>query len=317
MSNCNKLRIVFAGTPDFAACALQALLDSEHQIVGVLTQPDRPAGRGRGLKPGPVKALAELHDVPVLQPVNFREEHSIELVRKFQCDVMVVAAYGLILPEALLSIPRLGCLNIHASLLPRWRGAAPIQRALLAGDKESGVCIMKMDVGLDTGDVLSTARVALTNTMIGGELHDSLAELGATTLVEMLAPYCRGELTPVAQPENGVTYAEKLIKAEAALDFSQSAITLHRKIQAFNPWPVSDAKLDGVRYRVWRSVVPENIKSPKTAQPGQVLSADDNGVRVATGDGVIDIIEIQKPGKKPMQAGDFSRGTDLVNKVFS
>jgi len=317
MMDCQSLRIVFAGTPDFAACALQALLDSEHQVVGVLTQPDRPAGRGRALKPGPVKALAELNNVPVQQPVNFRDEQSVEFVREFDCDVMVVAAYGLILPEAVLSIPRLGCLNIHASLLPRWRGAAPIQRALLAGDDESGVCIMKMDVGLDTGDVLCTARVPLTNTMIGGELHDALAALGASTLVEMLSPYCRGELTSAVQPEVGVTYAEKLSKAEAALDFSESAITLHRKIQAFNPWPVCDATLDKVRYRIWRSAVPDNIKPPESAVPGQVLSASDQGVRVATADGVLDILEIQKPGKKPMQAGDFSRGTDLVNKVFN
>lgn len=317
MTDCQSLRIVFAGTPDFAATALQALLDSEHQVIGVLTQPDRPAGRGRALKPGPVKALAQLNNVPVRQPLNFRDEQSRELVRAFDCDVMVVAAYGLILPTAVLDIPRLGCLNIHASLLPRWRGAAPIQRALLAGDKESGVCIMKMDAGLDTGDVLSTATVTLTPTMIGGELHDALAELGAKKLVEILSPYCRGELTPVAQPEVGVTYADKLSKAEAALDFSESAITLHRKIQAFNPWPVCDAKLDDVRYRIWRSVVATDVPVPGTAQPGQVLSADDNGIHVATANGVLTILEIQKPGKKPMQAGDFSRGTDLVNKVFS
>lgn len=315
--DCQSLRVVFAGTPDFAASALQALLDSDHQVVGVLTQPDRPAGRGRSLKPGPVKTLAQLNDIPVQQPLNFRDEQSVELVRQFDCDVMVVAAYGLILPKVVLEIPRLGCLNIHASLLPRWRGAAPIQRALLAGDDESGVCIMKMDVGLDTGDVLSSARVPLTETMIGGELHDTLATLGASTLVKMLTPYCRGELTPMAQPEAGVTYAEKLSKAEAALDFTQAAITLHRKIQAFNPWPVCDAKLDDIRYRIWRSSVAQNIKSPESAIPGQVLSANDQGIRVATGDGVLDIVEIQKPGRKPMQAGDFSRGTDLVNKVFN
>lgn len=317
MIDCNRLRVVFAGTPDFAASALQALLDSEHNVVGVLTQPDRPAGRGRVLKPGPVKALAEKNGVAVQQPLNFKDEQSIAALSEFDCDVMVVAAYGLILPLAVLEVPRLGCLNIHASLLPRWRGAAPIQRALLAGDSESGVCIMKMDVGLDTGDVLSTASVELTEQMIGGELHDSLAALGASTLVDMLSPYCRGELTPVAQPVTGITYADKLSKAEAALDFSESAIALHRKIQAFNPWPVCDATLDNVRYRIWRSTVPVNVQAPVAAQPGQVLSADETGIRVATADGVLDIIEIQKPGKIPMSAGDFSRGTDIVSKVFN
>lgn len=317
MSDSSSLRIVFAGTPDFAASALQALLESEHQIVGVLTQPDRPAGRGRALKPSPVKVLAEQNNVPVQQPVNFRDEKNIEDLRSFDCDVMIVAAYGIILPEAVLAIPRLGCLNIHASLLPRWRGAAPIQRALLAGDKESGVCIMQMDKGLDTGDVLSTARVPLNDNMIGGELHDQLATLGATTLVEMLAPFGRGELSAVPQPEEGVTYAEKLSKAEAALNFNETAIELHRKIQAFNPWPVCDATLDDVRYRVWRSTVPAGIQAPDSAIPGQVLSADENGIRVATADGVLDITEIQKPGKKPMSAGDFNRGTDIVNKVFN
>jgi len=316
MIDCNSLRIVFAGTPDFAASALQGLLDSEHNVVGVLTQPDRPAGRGRAVKPGPVKVLAEQNGVAVQQPLNFKDEQSVAALSEFDCDVMIVAAYGLILPAAVLDIPRLGCLNIHASLLPRWRGAAPIQRALLAGDKESGVCIMKMDVGLDTGDVLCTSSVKLTEQMIGGELHDSLAELGATILVEMLSPYCRGDITPVAQPATGITYADKLSKAEAALDFSESAIALHRKIQAFNPWPVCDATLDKVRYRIWRSTVPKNVQAPEAAKPGQILSANDTGIRVATADGVLDIIEIQKPGKKPVSAGDFSRGTDIVNKVF-
>jgi len=317
MIDCNRLRIVFAGTPDFAASALQALLDSPHHVVGVLTQPDRPAGRGRTLKPGPVKVLAEQHALPVEQPVNFRDESGIDVVRAFDCDLMVVAAYGLILPESVLNIPRLGCLNIHASLLPRWRGAAPIQRALLSGDKESGVCIMKMDAGLDTGDVLSKASIALHDNMIGGELHDALAMLGANALIEMLSPYCHGDITPCPQPETGITYAEKLSKSEAALDFQQSAVSLHRKIQAFNPWPVCDATLDSVRYRIWRSVIPTDVKISANTTPGQVISADAHAIRVATADGVLDITEIQKPGKKPMSAGAFSRGTDIVNKVFS
>lgn len=317
MSDCNRLRIVFAGTPDFAATALQALLDSEHEVVGVLTQPDRPAGRGRTLKSGPVKALAEQNAIPVQQPLNFKDEQSIAAVREFDCDVMVVAAYGLILPAAVLNIPRLGCLNIHASLLPRWRGAAPIQRALLAGDTESGISIMKMDEGLDTGDVFCIACVDLTDQMTGGELHDTLAAFGATAIVETLSRLCRGGLVPAPQSPTGITYAHKLSKAEAALDFSESAMSLHRKIQAFNPWPVCDATLDDVRYRIWRSVVPDDVSVPESAQPGQVLSSTEAGIRVATSDGVLDIIQIQKPGKKPMSAGDFSRGTDIVNKVFN
>ncbi|MCL4148579.1 UNVERIFIED_CONTAM: hypothetical protein GTU68_049888 [Idotea baltica] len=315
-SDCHSLRVVFAGTPDFAASALQALLDSDHQVVGVLTQPDRPAGRGRALKASPVKVLAERNGVPVQQPQNFKEPESVAALQEFNCDVMVVAAYGIILPEVVLNLPRLGCLNIHASLLPRWRGAAPIQRALLSGDEESGVCIMKMDEGLDTGDVVSTAKIAITENMTGGELHDGLAELGASTLVETLTPFCRGDLTAVSQDTNGINYAAKLNKAEAALDFNEPALELHRKIQAFNPWPVCDAMLDGVRYRIWKSRLVKDVKLPATAQPGQVISVSDEGLRVATSAGAIDIIEIQKPGKKPMQAGEFSRGTDLTDKVF-
>ncbi len=316
MTNCRRLRIVFAGTPDFAASALQALLATEHDIVGVLTQPDRPAGRGRALKASPVKQLAQRYDLPVLQPLNFREKNSLSDLAALNCDLMVVAAYGLILPKVVLDAPSLGCLNIHASLLPRWRGAAPIQRALLAGDKESGVCIMKMDEGLDTGDVLSRASVPLTENMTGGELHDSLAVLGASTLVDTLVPYCQGEIEAAVQPDSGITYADKLSKSEAALDFSQTAIALHRKIQAFNPWPVCDATVENVRYRVWRSVVPKNADRPESAVSGQVVMVNDEVIRVATSDGVIDITEIQKPGKKPMSAGDFGRGTDIVNKVF-
>ncbi len=316
-SDCESLRIVFAGTPDFAASALQALLASEHQVVGVLTQPDRPAGRGRALKASPVKVLAEENNVPVQQPHNFKDAQSVNDLREIGCDVMVVAAYGIILPEQVLSVPRLGCLNIHASLLPRWRGAAPIQRALLAGDAESGVCIMKMDEGLDTGDVISTAKITLSENMTGGELHDALAQLGASTLVETLSPYCRGELTAEAQEEAGVSYAAKLNKAEAALNFNEPALALHRKIQAFNPWPVCDAVLDGIRYRIWRSRLVKDIDVPVGAVPGQVLSANDEGVRVATSEGLLDILEIQKPGKKPMHAGVFSRGTDLTDKVFA
>jgi len=317
MIDCQRLRVVFAGTPDFAASALQALLESDHQVVGVLTQPDRPSGRGRALKASPVKVLAVENNIPVQQPTGFNaDDGSIDALANLDGDVMVVAAYGIILPAAVLSLPQLGCLNIHASLLPRWRGAAPIQRALLAGDAESGVCIMKMDEGLDTGDVISTVRIALTQNMTGGELHDALAALGAAEIVNSLSGYCRHELQPVMQAKDGVTYAAKLSKSEAALVFSESALSLHRKIQAFNPWPCCDAVLDGVRYRIWRSNLPAEAPIPTSAQIGQVISADNKGIRVATGSGALDIMEIQKPGKKPMLAGEFSRGTDLTGKVF-
>jgi len=317
MTDCQRLRVVFAGTPDFAAIALQALLETDHQVVGVLTQPDRPAGRGRTIKASPVKSLAAQHRISVQQPTRFGlDDGSIDAVANLDCDIMVVAAYGIILPVGVLSLPRFGCLNIHASLLPRWRGAAPIQRALLAGDAESGVCIMKMDEGLDTGDVIAMARMPLTENMTGAELHDALAELGASTLVDSLVGYCRGELQPVAQSDEGITYAKKLNKAEAALDFTESAVLLHRKIQAFNPWPCCTAVLDGVQYRIWRSTIPANASVPESAVAGQVISADENSIRVATSSGALDIIEIQKPGKKPMPASEFNRGTNLTGKVF-
>lgn len=317
MSNCQSLRVVFAGTPDFAATALQALIDSDHQVVGVLTQPDRPAGRGRALKASPVKALAVKNDLPVQQPIHFRDEKSVAELAALNGDVMVVAAYGIILPATVLSLPQLGCLNIHASLLPRWRGAAPIQRALLSGDAESGVCIMKMDEGLDTGDVIATAQLSLHENMTGGELHDELATMGASALLGSLSAFCEGQLSPVAQPEAGVTYAQKLNKAEAALDFSESAIELHRKIQAFNPWPVCHASVGDVKYRIWKSRLPVKAVVPDKAVPGQIISIDDAFIRVATAEGVLDIIQIQKPGKKPMDAGDFNRGTDLTGQVFT
>jgi len=228
---------------------------------------------------------------------------------------MVVAAYGLILPAEVLSFPACGCLNIHASLLPRWRGAAPIQRAMLSGDTETGVCIMKMDEGLDTGDVIARATVEIEQDMTGGELHDVLAELGATTLLKSMPSYCSGQLQPVPQSEDGVTYAEKLSKAEARIDFSQSALSVHRKIQAFNPWPVAEAVLGDIRYRLWHSKLVA-ATSPQNAQPGQVVEISDRGIRVATGDGLIDILTIQKPGKKALSAVEFGRGTDLTGRVF-
>jgi methionyl-tRNA formyltransferase len=317
MTDTTRLRVVFAGTPDFAAVALHALIQTEHDVVAVLTQPDRPAGRGRSLTASPVKALATEHEIPVLQPVNFREPSSVDALRALNCDLMVVAAYGIILPQAVLDVPRHGCLNIHASLLPRWRGAAPIQRAILAGDTQSGVCIMHMDAGLDTGDVISESVVAIEPDTTGSELHDTLAEVGAQALLDVIAPWCAGEIKAVAQPEEGITYADKLNKAEAKLDFNEPAILLHRKIQAFNAWPVATCTLDDLQIRVWRSAIPDGVSLPADCQPGDVLATTPDYIRVATGDGVLDITELQKPGKKSLSAGEFNRGTDLSNKAFA
>lgn len=228
---------------------------------------------------------------------------------------MVVAAYGLILPESVLSWPALGCLNIHASLLPRWRGAAPIQRAILAGDRESGVCIMKMDAGLDTGDVLSRESVPIDSATNGGQLHDTLADLGGSLLLATLPPFCKGDIAPQAQAQNGITYADKLDKAEALLDFTKTTLALHRQIQAFNPWPVAEVPLEGERIRIWRSeVVSSDQASP--APPGTVVDINERAVHVATGDGVIALVELQRPGKKPLPAHAFCLGVGLDNKVF-
>jgi len=318
MTESKKCRVVFAGTPEFAAVALQALFDSVHDVVGVLTQPDRPAGRGRSLTASPVKVLADEHAVPVLQPVTLKDEAAVTAIQELNCDVMVVAAYGLILPESVLAIPSLGCLNIHASLLPRWRGAAPIQRAILAGDAQTGVCIMKMDAGLDTGDVLVRATTPITPETTGGELHDTLARLGAGTLIDTLPDYCAGMLTAVPQPEQGVTYAEKLNKAEALLNFNDTAIFCHRKIQAFNPWPVAEAELGGTRYRIRRSRVTKSLQVLNNADvvAGRIISTEHDCIRVETGEDWLDILEIQKSGKKSILASDFSRGTDLTGQVF-
>lgn len=317
MIDCSSLRVVFAGTPDFAAVALQALIASDHNVVGVLTQPDRPAGRGREVKAGPVKALSELHGIPVQQPHTLKDADALKALSALRCDVMVVAAYGLILPEPVLTMPSLGCLNIHASLLPRWRGAAPIQRAILAGDSETGVCIMQMDAGLDTGDVLARATTPIGANMTGGELHDELAEIGARTLLSTLTDYCAGNLSSQPQSESGITYAEKLSKTEATLNFNEPAIALHRKVCAFNPWPVAEAVLDNVRYRIRRSAVVDEQVNNSNCTPGQVLGSDNNRIRIVTGDGLLDVLEIQKPGKKSMSASDFCRGTDLTDQVFN
>ena len=298
----HSLRIIFAGTPDFAARHLDALLSSGHQIVGVFTQPDRPAGRGKKLMPGPVKVLAEEKGLPVFQPVSLRPEENQQLVADLQADVMVVVAYGLILPKAVLTMPRLGCINVHGSLLPRWRGAAPIQRALWAGDSETGVTIMQMDVGLDTGDMLHKLACPITAEDTSATLYDKLAELGPQGLIETLKQLASGTATPEVQDEARVTYAEKLSKEEARVDWTLSAAQLERCIRAFNPWPMSWFEIEGQPVKVWAASV---IADAADAAPGTILDVSKQGIRVATGDGILNLLSLQPAGKKAMSAQDL------------
>ncbi len=298
----DSLRIIFAGTPDFAARHLDALLSSEHQIVGVFTQPDRPAGRGKKLMPGPVKVLAEERGIPVFQPVSLRPQENQQLVADLQADVMVVVAYGLILPKAVLEMPRLGCLNVHGSLLPRWRGAAPIQRSLWAGDAETGVTIMQMDVGLDTGDMLYKLSCPITAEDTSATLYDKLAQLGPKGLLETLTQIATGTATPEVQDETQVTYAEKLSKEEARVDWTLSAAKLERCIRAFTPWPMSYIVIDDQPVKVWKaSAINTQIK----AEPGTIIEANKQGIQVATADGILNLESLQPAGKKAMSAQDL------------
>ncbi|TVU68124.1 MULTISPECIES: methionyl-tRNA formyltransferase [Cobetia] len=300
------LRIAFAGTPDFAAECLTALLGSQHQVVSVHTQPDRPSGRGRKLTPGPVKQLALEHELPVHQPLNFKDDADRQVLRDLNVDIMVVVAYGLILPQAVLDIPRLGCLNIHASLLPRWRGAAPIQRAIEAGDSESGVTIMQMDAGLDTGDMLLIRRTPITASTTGGELHDALAAQGGEAIVTALNAIAEGNLPATPQPEEGVTYAAKLSKAEAELDFTRPAAELDARIRAFNPWPVAWTRLEGEPLRLWLSRT-GGQRLDTAVTPGVLLAPGNDCLRIACGDGheVLEITRAQLPGAKPLAVKDL------------
>ncbi|SDM30055.1 methionyl-tRNA formyltransferase [Franzmannia pantelleriensis] len=298
------LRVIFAGTPDFAATNLAALLDSQHRVVAVYTQPDRPAGRGRKLTPSPVKALAQAHQVPVYQPVSLKERDAQTELAAIDADIMVVVAYGLILPQAVLDTPRLGCLNVHASLLPRWRGAAPIQRAIEAGDSESGVTIMQMNAGLDTGDMLLERRTSISDSTTGGELHDTLAELGGQAIVDALDALAGDGLVATPQPEAGVTYAAKLSKAEAELDFSQPAARLSAKVRAFNPWPVAWCALGNERLRLWQATPGERRDDdPLKPAPGTLLGSDDDALRIACGSQgseVLRVTQAQLPGGKAL-----------------
>lgn len=317
--NCQALKVVFAGTPEFAAVTLDALLNSDHQVVGVLTQPDRPSGRGRKVTASAVKLRALEAGVPVLQPASLKNQDAVDTVVALGADILVVVAYGLILPAPVLTLPELGCLNIHGSLLPRWRGAAPIHRAVLAGDQMTGVSIMQMDEGLDTGDVLLTRELAIDNDESVAQLHDRLAALGAEALLETLPLHCTGELAPQRQSEEGVTYAEKLSKAEAHLDFTGDREDLHRRVRAFNPWPVAEARLCDQRVRIWgsRLVASKPSESDDSIAAGTITQILNDAVRVKTGNGFLDLLTLQWPGKKAQEAAAFSQVRELIGQQFS
>lgn len=296
------LRIVFAGTPDFAALHLAALLSSEHDVIAVYTQPDRPAGRGKKLTASPVKNIALAHNIPVYQPENFKSEEAKQELAALNADIMVVVAYGLLLPQVVLDTPRLGCINVHGSILPRWRGAAPIQRSIWAGDAETGVTIMQMDIGLDTGDMLKIATTPIEATDTSATMYDKLAELGPVALIECLNDIAAGTAVPVKQDDALANYAKKLSKEEAQIDWSMDAAAIERCVRAFNPWPMSYFTVAEQNIKVWQTAVEADNQGKA---PGTILAADKNGILVATGQGAMRLIELQPPGKKAMKAQDL------------
>jgi methionyl-tRNA formyltransferase len=311
----SALRVAFAGTPDFSVPALEALVASSHTVVGVLTQPDRPKGRGRQITAGPVKAAALAHSIPVAQPVTLKDPAGRVELEAWQPDLLVVVAYGLILPPAVLSLPRLGCVNIHGSLLPRWRGAAPIQRSILAGDTLTGVTIMLMDKGLDTGPMLLKKETPIESTDTGGSIHDRLSVLGAAALLEALEGYQAGALAPVPQPAEGVTYAAKIEKSEALLDWRRGALELDRQVRAFNPWPITETRLEGEQLRVFSASVVEGVSSAEIAvEAGTIRDVSDSGVVVQCGHGQLSLQQLQRPGRRSVPAAEFIRGVQLTGR---
>lgn len=302
------MNIVFAGTPEFSVPALQVLLDSRHSVVAVYTQPDRPSGRGRRTHESPVKRLALQAKIPVFQPTGLKAAEAQQALQVLRPDLMVVVAYGLILPPGVLRIPRLGCINLHASLLPRWRGAAPIQRAILAGDSETGVCLMQMEAGLDTGPLLACKGCDIEKTETGSQLHDKLSLLGAGLLAENLGALESGVLTPQPQDAAKATYAHKLVKAEARIDWSCTAVDIARKVRAFNAWPVAESRYLDQQLRIWEA---QPLEGEAGAAPGAVISAGRDGIEVACGTGRLLLQKVQLPGARAVSAADFSNAHSL------
>jgi len=307
------MRIIFAGTPDFAVPALRALLGSEHTVVGVYTQPDRPSGRGRKLQNGPVKELALSANIPVFQPINLKEQIDIDDMRALDADLMVVVAYGLILSQTVLDIPRLGCINIHGSLLPRWRGAAPINRAIIAGDKETGVTIMRVVKKLDAGNMLYKQECVIGDNETASELHDRMMHMGAKSLLVVLNQLSSATLVDEVQDESLVTYAHKMDKAEARLDWSRSSLELSRQIRGLNAWPVAQTILDGAVVRVWSA---EILDAQSILPVGSILDAPKH-IDVVTGDGVLRLVEIQMPGKKRTLVSAYLNAHSVAGKQFN
>lgn len=305
------MRIIFAGTPDFAATNLQALLDTngEHEVIAVYTQPDRPAGRGRKLRPSAVKELALKHQLPVFQPSSLKDTEAQQILNDLNADLMIVVAYGLLLPQVVLDMPRLGCINVHASLLPRWRGAAPIQRALLAGDEATGVTLMQMDAGLDTGAMLLKTHCPITNSDTSASLHDKLAEQGGAALLELLPLLAKGEITAEAQDEAKATYAAKLTKEEAQLNWQLPAVELDRAVRGYNPRPVAWFKEGEEIIRVWQAeVFAGTLEQASSATPGTLVEVTKDALIIACGQGYLKITRLQLAGRPQMQVSDLLNG---------
>lgn len=316
----NHLRIIYAGTPDFSVAALDALIHSKHEVVAVYTQPDRPAGRGQGAKASPVKETAQQYNIPVYQPLSLKDKTVQAELAALNADLMVVTAYGLLLPAAVLETPRLGCINIHASLLPRWRGAAPIQRAILAGDKTTGITIMQMDEGLDTGDMLAVAECKINADDTGSSLHDKLMTLGAETLISALPAIAEQTQHRVKQDEALACYAAKLSKAEAKINWANSAEEINRAIRAYNSWPVAyctyQKKNKAATLRLWQAQAVSSPDSSKPLEPGRVVAESASGIDVATGVGLLRITQLQAEGKRKMQAADFLNANSLLGQLL-